>query len=84
MPKLDYMSGFPGSRLNLAARAAIGDLGCGVGVLLFLGLSSGVYVRRFDTWLSARTSGQAVAFRGQHLTADAIDANTKEQRGVIK
>ena len=46
--------------------------------------AAGVYVRRLDTWLGARTSGQAVAFRGQDLTAAALDANEKKQKGILR
>ena len=71
-------------RLTLAARAGLGDIACGLGVLSLLGLGSGVYVRRLDTWLGARASGHAVAFRGQNLTADALDANKEEQKGILR
>jgi hypothetical protein len=84
VPKFNYLNGAQGSRFALAARAAVGDLSCGLFVLGLIGLASGVYVRRFDTWLNARTSGQAVAFRGQNLTAAALDANVKKQRGVLQ
>jgi hypothetical protein len=67
-----------GHRLNIA------DLACGLGVLFLVGLGSGVYVRRIDTWLGARASGHAVAFRGQDLTADALDANKEESRGILR
>ncbi len=84
VPKLDFMYSSQGSRFFMAARAGIGDLAWGGAVLLLVGLCTGVYVRRFDTWLNARTSGQAVAFRGHDLTAATLDANTQQQRGILR
>ena len=71
-------------RLMLATRAGIGDLACGLTVLVLVGIGSGVYVRRIDTWLGARASGHAVAFRGQDLGADALDANKDEPGGILR
>ncbi len=84
MPKLHYISSAQGSRLVVALHAALGDIIGGAAVLILLGVASGVYVRRLDTWLGARTSGQAVAFRGQDLTAAALDANASKQRGILR
>lgn len=84
VPKLDFMYSSQGSRFLMAARAGIGDLAWGGAVLLLVGLCTGVYVRRFDNWLNARTSGQAVAFRGHDLTAATLDANTQQQRGILR
>jgi hypothetical protein len=72
------------SFLNAAARVAAPDLLLGISVLVLFGIASGVHVRQLDNWLHARTSGDAVAFRGQDLTAATIAANTKEQRGVLR
>jgi len=83
-PKLDYLHGSQGSRFLLAARAGLGDLACGGCVLLMVALCTGVYVGRLDTWLNARTSGQAVALRGQDLTAATLDANAQPQRGILR
>ncbi len=76
--------GSQSNRVGMAIRASLGDITCGATVLLLFGSASGVYVRRLDTWLGARTSGQAVAFRGQDLTAAALDANEEQQRGVLR
>ncbi len=84
VPKLDYMHSSQGERLLTAARAGIGDLAWGGAVFLLVGLCTGIYVRRFDNWLNARTSGQAVAFRGHDLTAATLDANTQQQRGILR
>lgn len=72
------------ARFALAAKVAVADLACGLVTVLMVGVGSGVYVRRFDNWLHARTSGQAVAYRGQDLTAATLDANAKRQRGVLR
>ncbi len=84
VPKLDFMYSSQGSRFLTAVRARIGDLTWGGAVLILVGLCTGVYVRRFDTWLNARTSGQAVAFRGHDLTAATLDANTQQHRGILR
>ena len=72
------------SKMFLAARVAEPDLLLGISVLVLFAIASGVHVRQLDNWLHARTSGDAVAFRGQDLTAATIEANTKEQRGVLR
>jgi len=84
MPDLGHRLNEQSKRLLLATRVGIADLACGLGVLFLVGLGSGVYVRRIDTWLGARASGHAVAFRGQDLTADALDANKEESRGILR
>lgn len=84
LPDFGRRAGEQSERLLLAARAGLGDVACGLSVLFLLGLGSGVYVRRIDTWLAARASGHAVAIRGQSLTADALDANQDEPRGVLR
>jgi hypothetical protein len=83
-PKLDLAYSSQSARFLMTARAGIGDLAWGGAVFLLVGLCTGVYVRRFDTWLNARTSGQAVAFRGHDLTAATLDANTQQQRGILR
>jgi hypothetical protein len=77
-------SSFLNSKMLIAARVAAPDLLLGISVLLLFGIASGVHVRQLDNWLHARASGDAVAFRGQDLTAATIEANTKEQRGVLR
>lgn len=83
MPKTAYLTTSQTTRMAVALRAATGDLIFGSFVLAMVGIASGVYVRRLDNFLGARTSGQAVAFRGQDLTAAALDANQKI-RGVLR
>ena len=81
---LNANSSFLNSKILIAARVAAPDLLLGISVLILFGISSGVHVRQLDNWLHARASGDAVAFRGQDLTAATIEANTKEQRGVLR
>jgi hypothetical protein len=84
LPDLGHRLNEQSKRILLATRAGIADIACGLGVLFIVGLGSGVYVRRVDTWLGARASGHAVAFRGHDLTADALDANKEESRGILR
>ena len=81
-PRLSYLTGTQVHRALAASRAGVGDLACGLGVLTMLAVGTGVYVRRLDNWLHARTSGQAVALRGQDLSTAAVNANQRE-RGVL-
>jgi hypothetical protein len=71
-------------RWGIAARLALGDIACGSGVLLLVGLSAGSYARRIDTWLDARGSGQAIGWRARQLAAATLDANTKKQQGILR
>lgn len=82
-PRLKYLNRSQIDRALAAGRAGFGDLASGMGVLTMLALGTGVYVRRLDNWLHARTSGQAVALRGQDLSTAAVDANQKD-RGVLR
>jgi hypothetical protein len=84
VPKVGYLSGRQASRFAIALRAAGGDLACGALILALVNMASAVYVRRLDNFLGARTSGQAVALRGHDLTAAALHANEKKQRGVLR
>jgi hypothetical protein len=56
------------------------DLGFGLAVLLLLAIGTGVYVRRLEIWLEARTSGQAVAFGADGLEGRALAANPESRR----
>lgn len=84
LPDLGHTLNEHSKRLVLATRAGLADLACGLGVLFLVGVGSGVYVRRIDTWLGARASGHAVAFRGQDLTTDALNANQEQARGILR
>jgi hypothetical protein len=84
LPDLGRTLNEQSKRTALATRVGLADVACGLGVLFLVGLGSGVYVRRIDTWLGARASGHAVAFRGQNLTADTLDANEEQTRGILR
>ena len=77
-------SSFLNGKALVAVRIAAPDLILGISVLFLFGIASGVHVRQLDNWLHARSSGDAVAFRGQDLTAATLEANTKEHRGVLR
>jgi hypothetical protein len=49
-------------------------------VLLFA-LGTGIYVRRVQVWLDARSSGQAVAYGSADLKDQALAANDLERGG---
>ena len=77
-------SSFLNNKMLIAAKVGAPDLILGISILLLFGIASGVHMRQLDNWLHARASGDAVAFRGQDLTAATIEANKKEQRGILR
>jgi len=70
-----------------AARAAIAvslaDVAFGVLVIVSFAVGTGVYARRFETWLHFRISGQAVSLQGTGLEAQALRANADANRSVL-
>jgi hypothetical protein len=60
--------------------ASLGDLLLGFCTLLLFGLGTGIYVRRFQVWLDARSSGQAVAYGSADLKDQAVSANLPPSR----
>jgi hypothetical protein len=83
-PRFDYLQNSQAQRFLGAARAGAGDVLFGLGVLALLMLGTGIYVRRIDNWLRARTSGDAVALRGTDLASATVAANTQKSRGVLR
>jgi len=83
-PRFDYLQNSQAQRFLGAARAGAGDVLFGLGVLALLMLGTGIYVRRIDNWLRARTSGDAVALRGNDLASATVAANTQKSRGVLR
>jgi hypothetical protein len=77
--KMESLSAGQGARVLVAGRAAAGDVTFGLVVLVFFAIGSGVYVRRLETWLQARSSGAAVAFGGGDLAEAAVAANQREK-----
>jgi hypothetical protein len=70
-------------QLDRAARLlhlAAADLAFGAGVLVMVAIGTGAYVRRFEIWLEARTSGQAVSFGAEDLEGQALAANADRTR----
>jgi hypothetical protein len=51
------------------------DVLLGACTLVLLAVGTGVYVRRFQTWIDARSSGEAVAYRSADLKDQALAAN---------
>jgi hypothetical protein len=68
------------ARLGLATRIAGADLVFGTTSLLLFAVGTGVYVRRLEIWLQARTSGQAVSFGAGDLEGQALLANDANRR----
>jgi hypothetical protein len=67
-------------RLGVAARIAGPDLLFGLSTLALFAIGTGVYVRRIEIWLQARTSGQAVSFGAGNLEGQALLANDANRR----
>jgi hypothetical protein len=70
-------------QLDRAARLfhlAAADLAFGAAVLVMVAVGTGAYVRRFEIWLGARTSGQAVSFGADGLEGQALAANADRIR----
>ena len=67
-------------RAGAAVNAALTDVAGGLSVLILFGVATGVYVRRFEIWLQARSSGDAMTLAGTGLSDKALAANA--DRGV--
>jgi len=63
-----------------ALESAVGDLAFGGAVLVLIAVGTGVYVRRFEIWLEARSSGEAVALGSTDLSDAALAANEQANR----
>lgn len=82
---LDGMASRIDQKFAAAARAVEAgmiDLAFGALVVAFLAVGTGVYIRRFEIWLSARSSGQAVALGSSELSDAALAANVEAGRFV--
>jgi len=79
--QLDVLAAGQAGRVVTAAKVAVADVTYGLAVLVLFAVGSGVYVRRFEIWLQARSSGEAMSFRGGDLTDAALAANTAPPRG---
>lgn len=71
------------SRLLAAVQTTVADVSGGLVVLLFFYIGVGAYVRRFETWVEARSSGDAAALRGIGLDDQALAANANRKKGGL-
>jgi hypothetical protein len=60
--------------------AALGDIFLGLCAVLVLAIGTGLYVRRAQVWIDARSSGEAVAYGSVDLKDSALAANADETR----
>lgn len=61
--------------ITATVEAGLGDAFLGAAALGLLALGTGVYVRRLEIWLQARSSGEAVAVGTTDLRDAALAAN---------
>jgi hypothetical protein len=59
--------------------AALGDLVLGLSALALFALGTGIYVRRLQVWIDARSSGEAVAYGSADLKDQALAANVTQR-----
>lgn len=65
-----------------AITLALADVAGGLAVLVLFAVGTGIYVRRLEIWLQARSSGEGVALAGSGLVDKALAANSdRERRG---
>jgi hypothetical protein len=72
-----------GRKTRIAGAAitlALADVAGGVAVLILFAVGTGIYVRRLEIWLQARSSGDGVALAGSGLADKALAANSAAQR----
>ncbi len=79
--RLESLASGQGQRLVAAGRASLADISFALGVLVLFAVGTGVYVRRMEIWLQARSSGQAMSFGGTSLSDAALAANATRPRG---
>ena len=70
------------ARAGSAVNTALADIGGGLFVLVLFGVATGIYVRRFEIWLQARGSGEAMTLAGTGLSDKALAANVP--RGGVR
>jgi hypothetical protein len=63
-----------------AITLALTDVAGGMAVLILFAVGTGIYVRRLEIWLQARSSGEGVALAGSGLADKALAANSDRQR----
>jgi hypothetical protein len=67
-------------RVLAAGSAALGDVFLGLCAVFIFAIGTGLYVRRAQVWIDARSSGEAVAYGGANLKDSALAANADEPR----
>lgn len=85
IPSKDLTKAFDvqSNRLLMAVQTAVADVTGGMIVLLLFYVGVGAYVRRFETWVEARGSGDAAALRGIGLDDQALAANANRKKGGL-
>ena len=68
-------------RAAAAVQTSMVDVAGGVVVLLVFAIGSGIYVRRIEIWLQARSSGDAMDLAGSGLGDRALAANAGRRLG---
>lgn len=63
------------ARASTAVRTALVDVAGGLFVLTAFAIGTGIYLRRFEIWLQARSSGDAMSLAGTGLSDKALAAN---------
>lgn len=71
------------NRLLQAVQSSVADVSGGLAVLLLFYVGVGAYVRRFETWVEARSSGDAASLRGIGLDDQALAANANRKKGGL-
>jgi hypothetical protein len=61
-------------------QASLGDLLLGFSTILLFAIGTGIYVRRIQVWIDARSSGEAVAYGSAGLKEQALAANINHER----
>jgi hypothetical protein len=60
--------------------AALGDILLGLSAVFLFAVGTGLYVRRAQIWIDARSSGEAVSYGSANLKDSALAANADEPR----
>jgi hypothetical protein len=79
--QVEALAAAQAGRVTTAAKVAVADVTYGLAIIVLFAVGSGVYVRRLEIWLQARSSGEAMSFRGSDLTDAALAANVTRRRG---
>jgi hypothetical protein len=67
-------------RAATAISVALADVAAGVLVLILFAVGTGIYVRRLEIWLQARSSGETMSFASNGLDDKTLAANPSGRR----